>query len=239
MHPVDVLAVQGTARVHARIAHWYVTSRCAAHMLPLRLLLLLLSTSQSVINFPPPKDLSFYITLHLPLQDEEDENLLAVLPRACAFIHTALTGSDGGMATGSEALLAPSSQEEGDADAADEGAAQANGISSAHAVAGAVAPGTAAAAVAAGGAAAASSSAQTAHVPGKVLVHCQAGMSRSVSVAAAYMMRVNGYDAHEAIRCMKDAGWKRAEPNDGFMAQVLNSRQCDCATSVAAVSLLH
>jgi hypothetical protein len=33
--------------------------------------------------------------------------------------------------------------------------------------------------------------------PGKVLVHCQAGQSRSVAVAAAYMMKAKGMTAEE------------------------------------------
>ncbi|ORX54432.1 dual specificity protein phosphatase 12 [Hesseltinella vesiculosa] len=52
-----------------------------------------------------------------------------------------------------------------------------------------------------------------------VLVHCQAGMSRSVTVAAAYMMRkanISYERALEMIRIRRPA----VQPNEGFMVQL-------------------
>lgn len=50
---------------------------------------------------------------------------------------------------------------------------------------------------------------------GRVLVHCRAGISRSVTVAAAYMMRKNRMTATQAIeqiRVVRPVAW----PNHGF-----------------------
>lgn len=54
---------------------------------------------------------------------------------------------------------------------------------------------------------------------GTVLVHCQAGCSRSVAIVAAYLMHTRRISAHTAVSMIQ----KRrpdAEPNKGFMAQL-------------------
>jgi len=51
------------------------------------------------------------------------------------------------------------------------------------------------------------------------LIHCAAGMSRSVTIVAAYLIAERGMSAAEAVAFIK----KRrpfAQPNDGFMAQL-------------------
>lgn len=54
---------------------------------------------------------------------------------------------------------------------------------------------------------------------GAVLIHCQAGVSRSVSFAAAYLMYRYGLDLKTALHAIKR---KRpvAQPNDNFMRQL-------------------
>ncbi|MEW5303454.1 MAG: hypothetical protein WDW36_006142 [Sanguina aurantia] len=54
---------------------------------------------------------------------------------------------------------------------------------------------------------------------GKVLIHCQSGVSRSPAVAAAYLMRSGGHTATEALQLIKDKH-PAAAPNDGFLAQL-------------------
>ncbi|KAF9279812.1 dual specificity phosphatase 12 [Mortierella alpina] len=55
---------------------------------------------------------------------------------------------------------------------------------------------------------------------GKVLVHCQAGASRSVTVVCAYLMRTQNISAGEALNAVQ-ALRPIAEPNDGFMRQLM------------------
>eukprot|EP00042_Codosiga_hollandica_P037269 m.291546 g.291546 ORF g.291546 m.291546 type:complete len:90 (-) comp55099_c0_seq3:50-319(-) len=52
-----------------------------------------------------------------------------------------------------------------------------------------------------------------------VLVHCNAGVSRSVTVVLAYLMRKQGFALDDALALVKD---KRpcAQPNSGFLAQL-------------------
>ncbi|KAI0825190.1 hypothetical protein BC628DRAFT_1410586 [Trametes gibbosa] len=52
-----------------------------------------------------------------------------------------------------------------------------------------------------------------------VLVHCQAGMSRSVSIAAAYLMVSQGLDPDAAIEVIRKVR-PDVQPNDGFMRQL-------------------
>lgn len=54
---------------------------------------------------------------------------------------------------------------------------------------------------------------------GKVLVHCMKGASRSVSIAAAYLMHTHHIDADKAIRRIQDAR-PVANPNDSFRKQL-------------------
>jgi protein-tyrosine phosphatase len=53
-----------------------------------------------------------------------------------------------------------------------------------------------------------------------VFVHCAAGISRSATLVAAYLMRVNKWTAYEALSLLKE---KRPciRPNDGFLEQLL------------------
>ncbi|KAH9849816.1 hypothetical protein C2E23DRAFT_350969 [Lenzites betulinus] len=52
-----------------------------------------------------------------------------------------------------------------------------------------------------------------------VLVHCQAGMSRSVSIAAAYLMVSQGLDPEAALEVIRKVR-PDVQPNDGFMRQL-------------------
>ncbi|KAI8138105.1 protein-tyrosine phosphatase-like protein [Fennellomyces sp. T-0311] len=54
---------------------------------------------------------------------------------------------------------------------------------------------------------------------GKILVHCQAGVSRSVSVMAAYLMRSLKISPKAALDIIRDHR-AFAQPNDGFMDQL-------------------
>ncbi|KAL5522325.1 YVH1 [Sanghuangporus sanghuang] len=52
-----------------------------------------------------------------------------------------------------------------------------------------------------------------------VLVHCQAGMSRSATIVAAYLMYAEQLDAELALEKIKKAR-PSTQPNDGFLAQL-------------------
>ncbi|KAG0054623.1 dual specificity phosphatase 12 [Gryganskiella cystojenkinii] len=54
---------------------------------------------------------------------------------------------------------------------------------------------------------------------GKVLVHCMAGASRSVTVVCAYLMKTKGMTADEALETVKKLR-HIAGPNDGFVTQL-------------------
>ncbi|KAF9152340.1 dual specificity phosphatase 12 [Linnemannia schmuckeri] len=54
----------------------------------------------------------------------------------------------------------------------------------------------------------------------KVLVHCQAGASRSVTIVCAYLMKEKKMSAAEALKHVQ-ALRQVAEPNDGFLTQLL------------------
>lgn len=52
-----------------------------------------------------------------------------------------------------------------------------------------------------------------------MLVHCYAGVSRSVTIVVAYIMKKYNWNVDEALNFVKE---KRvvAKPNDGFMKQL-------------------
>ncbi|CAH0384446.1 unnamed protein product [Bemisia tabaci] len=54
---------------------------------------------------------------------------------------------------------------------------------------------------------------------GKILVHCNAGISRSSSVVIAYLMKYNSLSLAEALNTVKSAR-PCARPNSGFMKQL-------------------
>lgn len=53
----------------------------------------------------------------------------------------------------------------------------------------------------------------------RVLIHCHAGISRSVTIAAAYLMRKKRQNIEETMQMIKRAR-PVARPNDGFMQQL-------------------
>ncbi|XP_033098336.1 dual specificity protein phosphatase 14-like [Anneissia japonica] len=59
------------------------------------------------------------------------------------------------------------------------------------------------------------------HQGGKAVVHCQAGRSRSVTLALAYLMRyenMNLYDAYRLVKLRREF----VRPNMGFWIQLCN-----------------
>lgn len=62
---------------------------------------------------------------------------------------------------------------------------------------------------------------------GNVLVHCMAGKSRSVTIAAAYLIRYQGCTRHQAIRQIQ-CHRPTVRPNDGFLRQLsIYEYQCN------------
>lgn len=62
-----------------------------------------------------------------------------------------------------------------------------------------------------------------------VLIHCLAGMSRSVTVCVAYIMSISNLNWHDALRVVR-VGRKIANPNSGFQIQLQdfeNNRLCE------------
>ena len=53
----------------------------------------------------------------------------------------------------------------------------------------------------------------------KVLVHCSAGISRSVTIVIAYLVREKNMDVDEALDFIQTKR-PRANPNNGFMSQL-------------------
>lgn len=53
----------------------------------------------------------------------------------------------------------------------------------------------------------------------RVLIHCHAGISRSVTIAAAYLMQKKRQNVEDTIQLIKSAR-PIADPNDGFMEQL-------------------
>lgn len=56
------------------------------------------------------------------------------------------------------------------------------------------------------------------NLPGKVLVHCMMGVSRSATCAIAYLMIVKKMSAVDAIRTVRMR--RDIRPNDGFLQQL-------------------
>ncbi len=57
----------------------------------------------------------------------------------------------------------------------------------------------------------------------KVLVHCKAGMSRSVSVVLAYLMRMHGWSLERAVQEVSPR--RCIHPNPGFVRQLMMFRE--------------
>ena len=55
---------------------------------------------------------------------------------------------------------------------------------------------------------------------GKVLVHCNAGISRSATICIAYLMKTEGISMGEALKMVKDKR-KCVAPNFGFMLKLM------------------
>jgi len=55
---------------------------------------------------------------------------------------------------------------------------------------------------------------------GRVLVHCQEGVSRSVTIVTAYLMRYHHLSLYQALACVLDAR-PLAGPNEGFIEQLV------------------
>ena len=60
-----------------------------------------------------------------------------------------------------------------------------------------------------------------------VLVHCQAGVSRSSTLVASYLMREMGLTADKALLKIKKAR-PMVEPTEFFMMQLEMWERCDC-----------
>jgi dual specificity phosphatase 12 len=60
-----------------------------------------------------------------------------------------------------------------------------------------------------------------------VLVHCQAGVSRSSTLVAAYLMREMGLTTEQALQKIRKTR-KQAEPTEFFMLQLELWERCDC-----------
>ena len=66
---------------------------------------------------------------------------------------------------------------------------------------------------------------------GAVLVHCKAGVSRSVSCIIAYLIRYRDYTYGSALALLKNKR-PRAQPNSGFSTQLM-AFQADCSEKKA------
>lgn len=68
-----------------------------------------------------------------------------------------------------------------------------------------------------------------------VLVHCQAGVSRSTSLVAAYLMREMGLTTEQALQKIRKVR-KQVEPTEFFMLQLELFERCDCEWNPVKVS---
>lgn len=71
---------------------------------------------------------------------------------------------------------------------------------------------------------------------GNVLIHCLAGMSRSVTVAVAYIMTCSNLNWKEALKVVR-AGRAVANPNLGFQTQLQDFEMNRLAEVSFAISL--
>ncbi|POS86066.1 hypothetical protein EPUL_002328 [Erysiphe pulchra] len=70
--------------------------------------------------------------------------------------------------------------------------------------------------------------------PGVVLVHCAMGISRSVTVALAYLLRENAaLEVSDALLLVQRVR-PQAHPNDGFMAQLKLYKEMECPGNIEA-----
>jgi len=64
--------------------------------------------------------------------------------------------------------------------------------------------------------------------PNKILVHCEAGQSRSVAVICGYLMKTLKWSLEDALGVVQAANPK-AQPNDGFLQQLRLYESMGCA----------
>lgn len=69
---------------------------------------------------------------------------------------------------------------------------------------------------------------------GKVLIHCNAGQSRSVSFVVAYLMKRYHLNYKQALYAIQRKYGKdlKAQPNDGFVLQLHLYKHCGCCDDV-------
>lgn len=60
-----------------------------------------------------------------------------------------------------------------------------------------------------------------------VLVHCQAGVSRSTTLLAAYLMRNHGLNVEQAVERIRSVR-PQVEPSEFFMMQLELFERCQC-----------
>ena len=72
---------------------------------------------------------------------------------------------------------------------------------------------------------------------GKVLVHCNAGMSRSVTICLSYLIRVHGFSLDGAYEFIKEKK-SNISPNFNFLGQLLgleSSTKTACSGKLKAI----
>jgi dual specificity phosphatase 12 len=68
-----------------------------------------------------------------------------------------------------------------------------------------------------------------------VLVHCQAGMSRSATLVAAYLMKEMGLNVEQALQKIRRAR-SQIQPSEFFLLQLELFERCDCEWDPVKVS---